>query len=72
MRPAPAPARLSAVTKQRLILDVAIERSVIRGTLTAATRERREFHGSLELNSALEAILNFDAYAARNVTTDKE
>jgi hypothetical protein len=42
---------------QRLILDAALERSVIRGSLTAATGERREFHGWLELNTALEAML---------------
>jgi hypothetical protein len=42
---------------QRVILDAAIERSVMRGTLTAAAGERREFHGSLELNTALEAMI---------------
>ena len=42
---------------QRVILDAAIERSVIRGTLTASSGERREFHGWLELSTALEAML---------------
>jgi hypothetical protein len=50
---------------QQVILDAAIERSVIRGTLTAPTRERREFHGWLELNTALEAILDLQAERAR-------
>lgn len=46
-----------ATPTQRLILDAAIERSVIRGTLTAPSGERREFHGWLELSTALEAML---------------
>jgi hypothetical protein len=46
-----------AMPKQRVILDAAIDGSVIRGTLTTPTGERREFHGWLELNSALDAIL---------------
>ena len=46
---------------QRVILDAAIERSVIRDTLTAPAGERREFHGWLELNTALEAILDLQA-----------
>jgi hypothetical protein len=46
------------VAKERVILDAALERSVIRGTLTAATGERREFHGWLKIDTALEAILN--------------
>jgi len=50
---------------QRVILDVAIERSVIRGTLTAPAGDRREFHGWLELNTALEAILDLQAEHAR-------
>jgi hypothetical protein len=45
------------VTKQRVILDAAIERLVIRGTVTTPTGERREFHGWLELGSAREAML---------------
>jgi hypothetical protein len=72
MRPPSAPARLSGVTRQRVILDAAIERCVIRGTVTRATGERREFHGWLELNTALEAILNLDADAARTVTAEQE
>jgi hypothetical protein len=33
---------------RRVILDAAIDRSVICGTLTAPTGERRDFHGWLE------------------------
>ena len=43
---------------RRVILDAAIDRSVIRGTLTAPTGERRDFHGWLELATALEAMLD--------------
>lgn len=43
---------------RRVILDAAIERSVIRGMLTGPAGERREFHGWLELNTALEATLD--------------
>ena len=49
--------------KQRVILDAAIDRSVIHGTLTAPSGGRRDFHGWLELNTALEATL--DARAGR-------
>jgi hypothetical protein len=52
-------------TEQRVILDAAINGSVIRGTLTAPTGERREFHGWLELNTALEAILDLQAERSR-------
>ena len=45
------------MTTQLVILEAAIDRSVIRGTLTARSGERREFHGWLELNTALEAML---------------
>jgi len=45
------------VDEQRVILDAALHRSVIRGTLTATSGERREFHGWLELHTALEAML---------------
>jgi len=48
-------------TKQRVILDAAINGSVIRGTLTAPTGELREFHGWLELNTALEGMLGTGA-----------
>jgi hypothetical protein len=43
---------------QRLILEAAIDRSVIHGTLTAPSGDRRDFHGWLELNTALEATLD--------------
>ena len=43
---------------RRVILDAAIDRSAIRGTLTAPTGERRDFHGWLELSTALETILD--------------
>ena len=46
------------MNKQRLVVVAAIDRSVIHGTLTAATGEGREFHGWLELNATLEAVLN--------------
>jgi hypothetical protein len=52
------------MNKQRVILDAAIDRGVIRGTLTASSSERREFHGWLELNTALEAILDTGAHHA--------
>jgi hypothetical protein len=61
MRHAPGRATLAAMKivtpTRRVILEAAVERSVIRGTLTTATSERREFHGWLELNTALEAML---------------
>jgi hypothetical protein len=46
-----------ASATQRVILDAILDHSVIRGTLTAPSGERREFHGWLELNTMLEAIL---------------
>ena len=46
-----------ASATQRVILDATLDHSVIRGTLTAPAGERREFHGWLELNTMLEAIL---------------
>jgi hypothetical protein len=55
---------------QRVILDAVLERSVIRGTLTAAAGERREFHGWLELNTALEAILTADGMTGGNDGSD--
>ena len=62
MRHAPGRATLAAMKtatpKQRVIVDAAIENSVIRGTLTAPTRGGRDFHGWLELNTALEATLD--------------
>ncbi|MBV8999391.1 MAG: hypothetical protein JO304_10040 [Solirubrobacterales bacterium] len=48
----------STTPTRRVIIDAAIERSVIRGTLTGARGERREFHGWIELNTALEATLD--------------
>jgi hypothetical protein len=53
-------------TTRRVILDAAIDHSVIRGTLTAPTGERRDFHGWLELSTALEMILNRGADDERN------
>jgi hypothetical protein len=70
MRRAPDQARLTAMNtatpKQRVILDAAIDRSVIRGVLTAPTGGQREFHGWLELNTALETILGAAAGHAPN------
>jgi hypothetical protein len=43
---------------RQVILKAAIDGSVIRGTLKATTGEQRDFHGWLELNTALEAILS--------------
>jgi hypothetical protein len=40
-----------------LILEATIEGSVIRGTVAAAPGERRQFHGWLEFNTAVEAAL---------------
>ena len=51
----------STTPARRVILDAAIERSVIRGTVTGPAGELREFHGWLELNTALEAILDLHA-----------
>jgi len=45
-------------SNRRVILDAAIDRSVIRGTLTAPNGERRGFHGWRELSTALETILD--------------
>jgi hypothetical protein len=52
--------------QRRLILDAALERSVIRGTLAARSGHRRDFHGWLELNAALEAMLDTGADHAPN------
>jgi hypothetical protein len=49
------------VNNRRVILDAVLDRSVIRGTLTTANGDRREFHGWLELSTALEALLGTDA-----------
>jgi hypothetical protein len=47
-----------STTGRRVILDAVVDDSVIRGTLTAAKGELRQFHGRLELNTALEAVLD--------------
>ena len=67
---APDRARLAAMKiatpKQRVILDAAIDNSVIRGTVAGPSRDRREFYGRLELNPALEAMLDSGADQAPN------
>jgi hypothetical protein len=40
---------------RRMILEARIDGSVIRGTLTLPEGEAREFHGWLELTTAIEA-----------------
>jgi hypothetical protein len=60
----------STTPTRRVILEAAIERSVIRGTLTGPAGERREFHGWLELNAALEAILDLQAGRAPDTSAD--
>jgi hypothetical protein len=54
------------ISNRRVILDATIDRSVICGTLTAPTGERRDFHGWIELSTALEAILDPGADHERN------
>jgi len=49
---------MKSPTYRQVILEAAIDGSVIRGTLTAASGKQRDFHGWLELNTALEAILS--------------
>jgi hypothetical protein len=51
---------MQSSTIRKLVLDAAIDGSVIRGTLTTPAGERREFHGWLELNAAVEAMLDGD------------
>ena len=51
---------------QQLILDAAIDGSVIRGTLTAPTGKQRDFHGWLELNTALQGMLHAGAGSMPN------
>jgi hypothetical protein len=48
---------MSTPSDRRLILDATLDRSVIEGTLTAATGDRRPFHGWIELTTAIEAML---------------
>ena len=61
MRHLPAGAKLEpmkiATTRQRVILDAAIDRSVVHGALTAPTRDRPDCYGWLEINSTLSAML---------------
>ena len=45
------------ISIRRVILDASIDRSVIRGAISAPTGGRRDFHGWLELSTALETIL---------------
>jgi hypothetical protein len=45
-------------TTRRLTLEAIIDRSVIRGTLTTSSGDRCDFHGWLELNTAIEAALS--------------
>jgi len=79
MRQAPLGSRLSIVKSaktQRLIIEAAIDGAVIRGTLTAPSGGRRAFHGWLELNTALEAMLDTGgvvcAFEARSPRTGQE
>jgi hypothetical protein len=46
---------------RRLILDAAVDASVIRGTLITPADGKRDLHGRLELNTPLEAILDTSA-----------
>jgi hypothetical protein len=48
----------TATPTQWLILDGAIDQSVIHGMLTMPSGDRRDFHGWLELNTAQEAALD--------------
>ena len=45
---------------QQLILDAAIAGPSIAGTLTTPSGARREFHGWIELTTAIEALLCSD------------
>ena len=56
---------------QRLTIDAAIDSAVIRGTLTTPGGSRRDFHGWLELNTALEAMLDARAFEATPLPTDR-
>jgi hypothetical protein len=64
------------ISVRRVILDAAIDRSVIRGAISAPTGERRDFYGWLELSAALEMILDpgadheRDSRATSGVMTD--
>jgi hypothetical protein len=60
MRRACSPSTLLSVNSSthRVIMDAAIDRAVIHGTLTAPSGDRRDFYGWLELNTALETMLD--------------
>jgi hypothetical protein len=61
MRGAPRASKLAAMlssTTRRLTIEASVDDSVIRGALIAPSGYRREFHGWLELNTALEAMLD--------------
>jgi len=71
-------AGMQSPTYRHLTLEAAIDGSVIRGTLTGPTGEQRDFHGWLELNTALEAFLGsradndqYDAAMERGVRQEK-
>jgi hypothetical protein len=75
MRRTPGWARLAGMqspTRRQVILEAAIDDSVIRGTLTAPTGDQRDFHGWLELSTALEAIFtgSRDGDSRRGRTTE--
>jgi len=63
-RRAPGQGTLAAMkhttTRQGVILDATVDGSVIRGGLIVPTGERRDFHGWLEFNTALEVVLGPD------------
>lgn len=44
--------------RDRLTLEATIDHAVIRGALIAPSGHRHDFHGWLELNTALEAMLD--------------
>ena len=58
-------------TTRRLTLDATVERSVIRRTLTGPCGGRRDFRGWLELNTALEAMLDTGADRAHTRQFDR-
>jgi hypothetical protein len=57
MRRSPDRVRLAGMNTRCVMLDAAIDRSVIRGTFTAVAGERREFHDWLERSRVLQAML---------------
>ena len=42
---------------QRLTLDASIDGAVIRGVVSGPSGQRRDFHGWIELSTAIEALL---------------